>query len=150
MVDKNTFLLSVAISWILTLVTIVLIGNFAPNLLQPSSQNSSETLDDDLLIMQHEAMKPIINLGDYVRFDREISVEDVHASPKDSENPGDILVYQGTTSLQVARAIDKRIGEDGRITFLMHCDANWEGANEIVDEGRIVGKVVEIIPSSEK
>jgi hypothetical protein len=31
-----------------------------------------------------------------------------------------------------------------------HCDANQVGANEQIDEGRIVGKVVEIIPSSGK
>jgi hypothetical protein len=36
--DKKTLVLAVGISWVLTLVTILLISNFAPNLTQPFAQ----------------------------------------------------------------------------------------------------------------
>jgi hypothetical protein len=38
LVDKKTFILAVAVSWVLTLVTVLLIANFAPSLTQPFTQ----------------------------------------------------------------------------------------------------------------
>jgi len=148
-IDKKTLVLAVVISWVLTLVTVVLINNFAPNLFQPSVQDQSETTDNDLLMMASGSMEPTIKLGDYVRIDRQINIEDIHAAPADANPPGDILAYQGARYLIVHRAIDKWI-EDGRYIFIMHGDANPVNADEKVSEDKIVGKVVEIIPSSEK
>ncbi len=150
MLDKKTFVLAVAVSWVLTLVTIVLISNFAPNLLQPFAQTPSETTDDDLIIIDNQGMEPALKLGDVVRIDRQISIDGIHVGSKDDDPPGDILAYQGATELIVHRAIDKKIGTDGKIIFIMHGDANADGANEHVHENKIVGKVVEIITSSEK
>ena len=93
-------------------------------------------------------MEPILEVGDVVRIDREISIQDIHVGTKYDDPPGDILAYQGATQVVVHRAIDKRIGTDGKIVFIIHGDANWEAANEYVHESKIIGKVVEIIPSS--
>ena len=43
MIDKKTFVLAVAVSWILTLVTVLLISNFAPSLTQPFTQQFTES-----------------------------------------------------------------------------------------------------------
>ena len=43
MIDKKTFVLAVAVSWVLTLATVILIGNFAPNLTQPFTQQFTES-----------------------------------------------------------------------------------------------------------
>jgi hypothetical protein len=37
LIDKKTFVLAVVVSWVLTLVTVLLISNFAPSLIQPFS-----------------------------------------------------------------------------------------------------------------
>ena len=43
MIGKKTFVLAVAVSWILTLVTVLLISNFAPNIIQPFNEQISES-----------------------------------------------------------------------------------------------------------
>ncbi len=43
MIDKKTFVLAVAVSWALTLVTVLLISNFAPSLTQPFTQQFTES-----------------------------------------------------------------------------------------------------------
>ena len=125
----------------------MLISNFAPNLFQSVDENSSENIDDDLLIMASGSMEHTIKLGDFVRIDRQIAIECIHAAPANADPPGDILAYQGHTSLILHRAIDKRIA-DGKTIFVMHGNANMPGANEYLDEKPIVGKVVEIILST--
>jgi hypothetical protein len=42
----------------------------------------------------------------------------------------------------VHRAIDKKIGTDKKIVFIIHGDANAEGANEHVHESKIIGRYV--------
>ena len=43
MLDKKTFVLAVAVSWVLTLVTVLLISNFAASLTQGFNQQFTET-----------------------------------------------------------------------------------------------------------
>ena len=43
MIEKKTLALSVAISWVLTLVTLFLISNFVPSLTQPFTQQFTES-----------------------------------------------------------------------------------------------------------
>ena len=110
----------------------LVIINFAPNLLQPNTQDTSEDLDDNCLVIQACSMEPVFKVGDVVRIDREISIQEIHVGTEYDEPPGDILAYQGATQVIVHRAIDKKTGTDGKFVFVMHGDANGEGANEHV------------------
>lgn len=94
-----------------------------------------------ILAVASGSMEPVLYAGDLIFVEGIQNFSDIHAAPEDAENPGDILVYQGTPNLIVHRAIDKRV-DDGRIIFIIHGDANPDGANEQVAEERIVGRYV--------
>jgi signal peptidase len=94
-----------------------------------------------ILAVASGSMEPVLYAGDLIFVEGIQNFSDVHVAPKDADLPGDILVYQGTPNLIVHRAIDKRV-EDGRCTFIIHGDANPDGANEQVAEERIVGRYV--------
>jgi signal peptidase I len=92
-----------------------------------------------VLAVASGSMKPVLYEGDLIFVEGVQNFSDIHAAPKDADSPGDILVYQGSTDLIVHRAIDKRV-VDGSIVFIIHGDANPDGANEQVAEDRIVGR----------
>ena len=94
-----------------------------------------------ILAVASGSMEPVLYAGDLIFVEGVQNFSNIHAAPKDADPPGDILVYQGPRDLIVHRAIDKRV-EDGRIIFIIHGDANQEGANEQVDEDRIVGRYI--------
>jgi len=94
-----------------------------------------------ILAVASGSMEPVLYAGDLIVVEGVQDFADIHVAPKDADSPGDILVYQGTTDLIVHRAIDKKV-VDGRIIFIIHGDANQEGANEQVDEGKIVGRYI--------
>jgi len=91
-----------------------------------------------ILAVASGSMEPVLYAGDLIFVEGLQNVSNIHVAPKDAEHPGDILVYQGK-DLIVHRAIDKKI-VDGKYVFTLHGDANHEGANEQVDEDRIVGR----------
>jgi signal peptidase I len=95
-----------------------------------------------ILAVASGSMEPVLYAGDLIFVEGVQNFSDIHAAPKDADPPGDILVYQGARELIVHRAIDKRV-VDGRYTFIIHGDANPDGANEHVDEDRIVGRYIE-------
>jgi signal peptidase len=92
-----------------------------------------------ILAVASGSMKPVLHEGDLILVEGVSNATNIHVAPADADPPGEILVYQGTTELIVHRAIDKRV-VDGRIIFIIHGDANPDGANEQVDEDRIVGR----------
>jgi signal peptidase len=94
-----------------------------------------------ILAVASGSMEPVLYAGDLIFVEGIQNFSDIHVAPKDAEHPGDILVYQGARDLIVHRAIDKRV-DDGRIVFIIHGDANPDGANEQVSEDRIVGRYV--------
>jgi len=95
--------------------------------------------DYPILAVASGSMKPVLYKGDLIIIEGLQNAADIHVASEDADPPGDILVYQGAEDLIVHRAIDKRI-VDGRYIFILHGDANWEGANEHIDEDRIVGR----------
>lgn len=95
-----------------------------------------------ILAVASGSMEPILYKGDLIVVEGIENVSDIYVAPKDAENPGDIVVYQGATELIVHRAIDKKTGTDGKIVFIIHGDANGEGANEHVHESKIIGRYV--------
>jgi len=94
-----------------------------------------------ILAVASGSMEPVLYKGDLIVIEGLPNATDIYAAPKDADPPGDILVYQGAKDLIVHRAIDKKI-VDGRYIFIIHGDANQEGANEQVDEDRIVGRYI--------
>lgn len=94
-----------------------------------------------ILAVASGSMEPVLYAGDLIVVEGIQDFSDIHVAPKDANPPGEILVYQGVNDLIVHRAIDKRI-EDGRIIFIIHGDANQEGANEQIPEDRIVGRYI--------
>jgi signal peptidase I len=95
-----------------------------------------------ILAVASGSMEPVLYAGDLIVVEGIENVSDVYVAPKDAEKPGDIVVYQGATELIVHRAIDKKIGTDKKIVFIIHGDANAEGANEHVHESKIIGRYV--------
>lgn len=95
-----------------------------------------------ILAVASGSMEPVLYAGDLIVVEGIENVSDIYVAPKDAEKPGDIVVYQGATELIVHRAIDKKIGTDGKIVFIIHGDANAEGANEHVHESKIIGRYV--------
>jgi signal peptidase len=93
-----------------------------------------------ILAVASESMEPVLYKGDLIVIEGIQNVSDIYVATKDADPPGDILVYQGPTQLIVHRAIDKRIGTDGKTVFIIHGDNNGEGANEHVHESKIIGK----------
>ena len=94
-----------------------------------------------ILAVASGSMEPVLYAGDLIVVEGIQNFSEIHVAPKDANPPGEILVYQGVNDLIVHRAIDKRI-EDGRIIFIIHGDANQEGANEQIAEDRIVGRYI--------
>lgn len=95
-----------------------------------------------VLAVASGSMEPILYKGDLIVIEGIQNVSDIYVATKDTDPPGDILVYQGATEMIVHRAIDKRTGTDGKIVFIIHGDANGEGANEYVHESKIIGRYV--------
>jgi signal peptidase len=95
-----------------------------------------------ILAVASGSMEPILYAGDLIVVEGIENVSDIYVASKDAEKPGDILVYQGAKDLIVHRAIDKKIGPDEKIVFIIHGDANAEGANEHVHESKIIGRYV--------
>jgi signal peptidase I len=95
--------------------------------------------DYPILAVASGSMEPVLYAGDLIVVEGIQNVSSIHVASADADPPGDILVYQGATELIVHRAIDKKI-VDGRYIFIIHGDANPTGANEHVDEDRIVGR----------
>jgi signal peptidase I len=98
--------------------------------------------DYPILAVASESMEPILYKGDLIVIEGIENVSNIYVAPKDADPPGDIVVYQGTFKLVVHRAIDEKTGTDGKIVFIIHGDANGEGANEQVHEDKIVGRYV--------
>jgi signal peptidase len=95
-----------------------------------------------ILAVASGSMEPVLYAGDLIVVEGIENVSDIYVAPKDAGKPGDVVVYQGATELIVHRAIDKKIGTDGKIVFIIHGDANAEGANEHVHESKIIGRYV--------
>ena len=98
--------------------------------------------DHPVLAVASGSMEPVLYKGDLIVIEGIQNVSTIYVAPADADPPGDILVYQGTRELIVHRVIDKTIAIDGSITFIFHGDANPHGANEQVNEDRIVGRYV--------
>jgi signal peptidase len=98
-------------------------------------------IDHPILAVASESMEPVLYKGDLIVVEGIQESNDIYAASANIDPPGDIVVYQGTTQLIVHRVIDKKT-VSGNTIFVFHGDANPLGANENVDEDRLVGRYV--------
>ena len=63
MVDKKTLVLAVALSWILTLVTVLLIYNFAPSVTQVFFQQDKESNSVKVVTLLKEEIKDFTEIA---------------------------------------------------------------------------------------
>jgi signal peptidase I len=100
--------------------------------------------------MTSGSMEPAIHQGDYLKIDTNISATDIQVGTKDSDNPGDIIVFYRYNELIVHRAVEKTLDSDGTNSFKTQGDNNGWPDGTPVKESNIVGKVIEIIPASDQ
>ena len=98
-------------------------------------------IDHPILAVASESMEPVLYKGDLIVVEGIPEPNDIYAAPANIDPPGDIVVYQGTTQLVVHRVIDKKTFS-GNTIFVFHGDANPLGANENIQEDKIVGRYI--------
>lgn len=97
--------------------------------------------DHPILAVASESMEPVLYTGDLIVIEGIPEPNDIYAAPANTDPPGDIVVYQGTDKLVVHRVIDKKT-VTGNTIFVFHGDANPHGANENIQEDKIVGRYI--------
>ena len=98
-------------------------------------------IDHPILAVASESMEPVLYKGDLIVVEGIPESNDIYAASANIDPPGDIVVYQGTSQLIVHRVIDKRT-VSGNTIFVFHGDNNPPGANENVEEDRLVGRYI--------
>ena len=64
MIDKKTLALAVVISWVLTLVTVLLVSNFVPSLTQPFIQQFTESNSIKLVTFSKQEVQNVSETND--------------------------------------------------------------------------------------
>lgn len=95
--------------------------------------------DYPLLAVASESMEPVLYTGDLIVVEGIPELDDIYAAPANADHPGDIVVYQGTEKMIIHRVIDKQVAA-GNTVFVFHGDANLPGANEHVQEDKIIAR----------
>ena len=65
MIDKKTLVLAIAVSWVLTLFTVLLISNFAPSLTQPFNQQFVSLQSVKVVNLQKQEEMNVSTVVDY-------------------------------------------------------------------------------------
>ena len=97
--------------------------------------------DHPILAVASGSMEPVLYAGDLIFVEGVQNVCDIHAAPKDADQPGDIIVFRGPRELIVHRAVEKT-WVDEWCYYRTQGDANSGSAGwELrVGEEEIVGK----------
>jgi signal peptidase len=102
--------------------------------------------ENPILAVASESMEPVLYKGDLIVIEGIDSAADIHVGTKDSDRPGDIIVFHkpgGPEELIVHRAIQMIDNGDGTYSFKTRGDNNmvtdwWE-----VQESAIVGRYLD-------
>ena len=100
-----------------------------------------------ILAVASGSMEPVLYKGDLILIEGIEDISEIQVGTKDSENPGDIIVFDepgSSTELIIHRAVTKIDNGDGTYSFKTWGDNNlsqdwWE-----VDETAIVGRYLDI------
>ncbi len=98
-------------------------------------------IENPMLAVASGSMRPVLDIGDLILVEGIRNISDIHAAPADAQDPGDIVVYQGTRELIVHRAINKTYNEEDETwSFTTKGDNNSTPDPRKVTEDKIVGK----------
>lgn len=97
-------------------------------------------VENPLLAVASGSMEPVLYRGDLILVEGIQNFSEVHAAPKDAEQPGDIIVYQGTNDLIVHRAVEKTLNNDGTWSFTTWGDNNNHEDPRPVHENQVVAR----------
>ena len=100
--------------------------------------------EDPILAVASESMEPVLYKGDLIVIEGIENAADIQVGLKDSEQPGDIIVFHRYDELIVHRAVDRSLNADGTYSFKTWGDNNGFADGSTVDEGDVVGRFLSI------
>jgi len=95
--------------------------------------------ENPILAVASESMEPVLYKGDLIVIEGIENAADIQVGLKDSEQPGDIIVFHRYDELIVHRAVDRSLNADGTYSFKTWGDNNGYPDGPTVDESDIVG-----------
>ena len=96
--------------------------------------------DHPILAVASGSMEPVLYAGDLIFIEGVDSAADIHVGTKDSEQPGDIIVFYRYNELIVHRAVEKIHNADGTYSLKTWGDNNPGPDWGLVNENDIVGR----------
>lgn len=99
--------------------------------------------DHPILAVASGSMEPVLYAGDLILIEGIENAADIHVGTKDSEQPGDIIVFYRYSELIVHRAVEKTLNSDGTYSFKTWGDNNGWPDGGLVKESDIVGRYLD-------
>jgi signal peptidase len=93
-----------------------------------------------ILAVASESMEPLLYRGDLILIEGIQDPGDIYAATKDSDIPGDVIVFHGITELIVHRAVEKNANGDGTYSFKTWGDNNLHPDSGVVQGSDVVGR----------
>ncbi len=104
--------------------------------------------ENPILAVASGSMEPLLYAGDLILIEGVENAADIHTATKDSDQPGDIIVfyryYGQNNALIVHRAVEKTLNSDGTYSFKTWGDNNNWPDGELVKESDVVGRYLGI------
>ena len=100
--------------------------------------------DHPILAVASGSMEPVLYAGDLILIEGVDNAADIHVGTKDSEHPGDIIVFYRYNELIVHRAVEKTLESDGTYSFKTWGDNNGWPDGPLVKESDVVGRYLGI------
>lgn len=94
-----------------------------------------------ILAVASGSMEPVLYKGDLIFVEGIQNPGDIYAAVKNTDPPGDIIIYRGLKELIVHRAIEKTYNSDGTYSFTTQGDANTY-PDPPVDGSNVVGRYI--------
>jgi len=99
--------------------------------------------ENPILAVASGSMEPVLYKGDLIVIEGIENAADIHVATKDTDQPGDIIVFHRYDELIVHRAVDRSLNDDGTYSFKTWGDNNGFADGQKVDENDIVGRYID-------
>ena len=100
--------------------------------------------ENPILAVASESMEPVLYTGDLILIEGVQDAADIHVGTKDSEEPGDIIIFYVGKERIVHRAIEKTLNGDGTYSFRTWGDNNGFPDRWEVKESDIIGRYIDV------
>ena len=100
--------------------------------------------ENPILAVASGSMEPVLYKGDLIVIEGIENADEIQVGLKDSDRPGDIIVFRRYDELIVHRAVDRSLNDDGTYSFKTWGDNNGFADGSTVDEGDVVGRFLSI------